>query len=322
MVMTALSLYHWDFNHIPTNIDPRSVTCSIAVFQWQPRASGKGLKKVNACRIRGYLIEPDCLYRKAREICNRLNEEGASVQNRPLWLQKEYAVRRPKALGREHPRDTLTASAVRSIRKQVMRRLLLPAGFVEGVQGTYARCRDDQIHAINFQASKWGGEYTINLAFHYAFLPPFFAGKPIQLSDYHLLDCAIGSRIGNFIPGARDRWFEYGNDHATVAAKLQENAELCLTIIDRYAKRWRDSLQWLTINPWKAVTLRRRIQPWHMLEHPAAFLGGIAAHHDRWEKLGDDVHSLVSEHDNLHWRKRELGLIRLARRFPNREWCQ
>jgi hypothetical protein len=282
--MGTLSLYHWDFNRLPKGIDPRSLTCSIAIFQWQPRASGKGLKKVNACRVCGYLIEPDRLYEKAREICDRLNAEGASVSKRPAWLQKQYSVPRPKGLMLERPRDELPASALRTIRRRKMQQVLIPEGFVEGAQGTYIRRRDNQIHLLNFQASKWGGEYTINLGFHYTFLPPQFAGKRIRLADYDELDCALRARIGDFIPGGLDRWFEYGKDRGRLATILEENARLCLTVLERYARRWRQPEKWLTVHPVTAAALRRRTRPWLILESPAAFMGGIAVHCNRWNE--------------------------------------
>src|SRR6185295_11648276 len=131
-----LSIYQWDFDHRPPTVDPPFLTFSIAIFQWQPKASGKGLKKVNASRVCGYGADPETMFAKAREICDRLNRERASVSSRPKWLQKQYSVPRPKWLINEPKGKELPPSVVRSIRESVMKRLLLPEGFVKATHAT------------------------------------------------------------------------------------------------------------------------------------------------------------------------------------------
>jgi hypothetical protein len=83
------------------------------------------------------------MYAKAQEICDRLNAEKASVANPPKWLQKQYSV--PEQVGLIVPRvqDDLRGSVVRSIRESVMKRILLPAGFMKGKGGTYVRQQGD-----------------------------------------------------------------------------------------------------------------------------------------------------------------------------------
>jgi len=91
---------------------------------------------------------------------------------------------------------------------------------------------------IYFQGSKYGGQYTVNLGFHYAFLNPFFARKRVPLSDYDLLDCALQARLGPFITG-RDQWFDYGTDRNSLEMTFEKNAADALKILSRYSKKWR-----------------------------------------------------------------------------------
>jgi hypothetical protein len=51
-------------------------TFSVGIFQWVPKANGKGLKKSAVVkRVRGYVSSPDKVYNKAREICSILQKE-------------------------------------------------------------------------------------------------------------------------------------------------------------------------------------------------------------------------------------------------------
>ena len=153
------------------------------------------------------MSDPDRVLEKARELCHRLNAESVNAENPPAWVQKQYSVPKPPDLIIEPLTDDLTGSQVRSIRLQVMKRLLLPLGYVKGKGGIYVRECDDQIHLIDFQPSKYGHEYTVNLGFHYTFMPAFFHRKQIKLTEYHQLDCAFHARIGNFLADRRDVWF-------------------------------------------------------------------------------------------------------------------
>jgi hypothetical protein len=100
--MTALSLYRWDYDRRRPSSEMPFLTFSIAIFQWQPKASGKGLKKVNASRVCGYGADPQSMYAKAQDICDRLNAENASVGERPKWLQRTYTVPKPNWLVVSH----------------------------------------------------------------------------------------------------------------------------------------------------------------------------------------------------------------------------
>jgi hypothetical protein len=96
--MTTHSLYRWDYDRSRPRATLPFLTFSIAIFQWQPKAAGKGLKRVNASRVHGYEADRKGVYAKAQEICDRLNTAGVDVGNKPSWLKKRYSVPRPKWL--------------------------------------------------------------------------------------------------------------------------------------------------------------------------------------------------------------------------------
>lgn len=68
--------FEFDFvgEYDPLNANRRNLfhskTFSVRVFQWIPRASGKGLKKSKCLkRIRGYVAQPEIVHEKAEQEC-------------------------------------------------------------------------------------------------------------------------------------------------------------------------------------------------------------------------------------------------------------
>src|SRR5262245_24233934 len=148
--MPEPAAYLWDFDRSQPGDELDFVTFSVGVFQWLPKASGRGLKKSTSIRVKGYAAEHKLVYHKAQELCRRLNHERGRSDNPPAWLQKQYSVPKPAHLVIERTTDDLTGAQVRGSRSQVMKRLLLPGGFVHAKGGTYVRKADDQIHLIDF----------------------------------------------------------------------------------------------------------------------------------------------------------------------------
>ena len=67
-------------------------------------------------------------------------------------------------------------------------------------KGIYLRRAAGQIHAIQFQASRWGGVYFVNVGFSYDFLPGEIAmqnGDGLDYTKFGLLDLLISVRLGN-----------------------------------------------------------------------------------------------------------------------------
>lgn len=223
--MNTRSIYHWDFNLLGSDFDPRFETCSIAIFQWQPKADGKGLKKVNASRVCGYTVEVAKVYALAQEICDRLIVEQASVAKRPAWLQKQYWVPRPKSVPPRLPIGRLSPATVRSLRERAMKQQLLPQGFVRGKDATWIRTQGQQIQLIYFQGSKYGDQYFVNLGIHFTPLTPLLAKKRIALNKYSYLDCGLQTRL----PGE----FLYGDDRPRLESLLNANVAACLKAFAR-----------------------------------------------------------------------------------------
>jgi len=305
--MSVTSIYHWDFDRrLPTK-DVPFVTFSIAIFQWQPKAAGKGLKKVNASRVCGYGMDPQRMYAKAQEICDRLNAEGASVTKRPKWLQKQYSVPKPPALVVPRTSSDLPGSVVRSIREAVMKRTLLRAGFVRGKAGTYVRQQGDQIHVIGFQAAMFGHRYTVNLGFHYSFLIPLFARRKIRLQKYYEIDCGLRARIGDFQKGNIDRWFDYGGERARLEKVFEENAADCLRILSDASKRFADPRRLLAGK--SAAINRRFVRPW--LDSDVSFGLFLAVCLGRKKAAVEVMSRLVEEADGDVRRHLEKQLRRI-----------
>jgi len=311
--MSILPLYHWDFDRIPADRDPAFLTMSIAIFQWLPRSSGKGLKKVNCSRVHGYQIERHRVYAKAQEVCDRLNSEQASALERPPWLQKQYSVPRPTTMPVERRTDQLSPATVRSIRERVMKQQLLPLGFVKSADATYVRKQGNQIHVINFQGSRYGGQYTVNLGFHYDFLFPDFAWKMIPLGKYVLVDCALQARIGNFIGNGHDRWFEYGLNRPQLAETFAENIAICQKVLARYGKKWANPDVWLEIPRNASSELPHQVGKWH-LPLPWSFLAGVAIKCGRWKIAESAIDELLILDFGPGSRKRNAKIGNLLRR--------
>jgi hypothetical protein len=137
-----------------------------------------------------------------------------------------------------------------------MKEELLPFQFVKGEGGTYVRRRDDQIHLIYFQGSKYGGEFRVNLAIHFAFIPPLFRRRRIKLHEFHLLDCSLRTDLCSFDAKNRD-WLKYGHDRAALRQILVNCASESLLILDRHAELWADPMAFLAFlksglkGPWR-----------------------------------------------------------------------
>jgi hypothetical protein len=235
--------YQWDYDRAAAEEMLRRGfdTFSVGVFQWVPKASGKGLKRSTAIRVLGYTADPESVFAKADELCRHLNDAGARADDPPPWLQKQYSVPKPTGLVIPRTTDDLTGAQVRSIREQVMKEELLPLGFVKGQAGTYVRQRGEQIHLIDFQPSTHGHRFTVNLAFHYTFIPPLFHRKAVPLSEFHLLDCILSARLGHFLPEHRDVWFDYGRDRGVLREVFVRCAAESLLVVDQHAERWSDA---------------------------------------------------------------------------------
>jgi len=66
--------YDWDGACKPGGMQCFGNTFSVGVFQWLPKASGKGLKRGKVIkRIKGYTAKPDDVYKQADQLCKELD---------------------------------------------------------------------------------------------------------------------------------------------------------------------------------------------------------------------------------------------------------
>lgn len=259
--------YRWTFDRTPFGHHDEFSTFSVGVYQWVPKASGKGLKKSKTIRVVGYVAEPERVYERAEELCRQLNEAHVRSDSVPNWVQKQYSV--PKPAGMVIPRRSseLTASQVRSIRLQIMREELLPLGFVRCVGGAYVRRRGNQIHLIHFNGC--GGEFQVSLAFHFTFVPPLFRRCTVGLSEFHLLDCGVRDLSALSLPEKRDAFFRYGEDRQQLRRTFQRCAAESLLMLDDYSERWGE------LREFYLAMRSGRNEQWHLTENDLV-LGCVA----------------------------------------------
>jgi len=61
-------------------------TFSVGIFQWVPKASGKGLKRTPVkFRIKGTTSNPDSVYERARIVCEKMNK-GWVPKTKSEWV--------------------------------------------------------------------------------------------------------------------------------------------------------------------------------------------------------------------------------------------
>jgi hypothetical protein len=257
--MADPQVYRWEYERSAWDSVPGATRFSVGIYQWLPKSSGKGLKKSNTIRVNGYVAEPQRVYDKADELCQRLNVEGVRADAPPDWVQKSYSLPKPPDVELGRFSDGLTGAQVRSVREKVMAEHLLPAGFISGDEpGTYVRLHGEQVHLINFQPSKYGGDFFVNVCFHFSFALPLFQQARVRLPQVQLLDCTLRARVGEFLSGQDDAdMYKYGNDREDLSQRLVWCATKSLDVFNREAERWSD-LTGLLLEP-----KRDALFPWH-----------------------------------------------------------
>lgn len=213
---------------------PEANTFSVAVYQRIPKASGKGLKKVSAIRVLGYVAAAEAVYDKAGQLCRRLNSEGARVGHLPAWVQKQYSVPMPEGLALNRTVPWLSGPEAKRARQRAARQHLLPCGFVQSHASTYARLVGEVVEVVNFRTSRWGGSLTVDLGLHYAFTPPCVRQQVMPWRTIDLLDCSLAAPLGFFFPPRRDVSIDFGNDPAALEAKCLRSCEQATESLGRY----------------------------------------------------------------------------------------
>jgi hypothetical protein len=134
-------------------------------------------------------------------------------------------------------------------KRRVLKEVLGPAGFVRG-NSIYVAKIGSQIHGIDFQASRRGDGYFVNLLFHYDFLPGFFQGKIVAYSKMHYLDMLFSSRLDDFFPpqAGQGIWY-YTEDRDFLEQTLAENATNAISVLENQGEKWRNPAILLELVP-------------------------------------------------------------------------
>ena len=226
--------FEWSFDRSQFDTaSDRYTTFSVGVFQWLPKAAGRGFKKSKTIRILGYVSAPFDVYQKAAELCQRLNREKVLWDKPPAWLQSQYSVTRP-ATEPPPPKpaaDEVDARKFRQIRKRVFKELLEPLGY--DVSSTVSAKLDDGVimQIIEIQFSTNSPTYVINFGQHFSGLP---ATASILAGREKLFDFAgeylLNGRLNH--PEARGM-LEYGDTLEKAEAQFRWLVRLCLDDLEK-----------------------------------------------------------------------------------------
>jgi hypothetical protein len=114
---------------------------------------------------------------------------------------------------------------------QLLKRDFSPLLRADGFKGsgtTFRRIKDDAIHVLNIQGSRYGGQCCVNLGLHYSFLATA-AGRPVtdamKVKEY---ECNFRDRIHE--AHESDHWWAYGATEAKSEANVAN-------LIDMYRRR-------------------------------------------------------------------------------------
>jgi len=124
----------------------------------------------------------------------------------------------------------------RSARYRAFERPLAEAGFVEG-KHLWVRSRGDQIHAVGLQTHQ--GQYAINLAFHYSFLPSFEEFDVLPPEELHELGFMLRTRLSSVLTGY-DRWCDMEAPRSVLEAEMGQCAADSLRVLDECSQSWAD----------------------------------------------------------------------------------
>ncbi len=82
-------------------------------------------------------------------------------------------------------------------KSRVLKRVFQPADFIKGKK-MFVRKVSGQIHAVQFQASTWGGKYFVNVGLSFDCLPGMSSiehGIHLDFSELDVLDLFIYARL-------------------------------------------------------------------------------------------------------------------------------
>lgn len=95
--------------------------------------------------------------------------------------------------------------------------LLRAEGF-KGSGTTFRRIKNEIIHVVNIQGSRYGGQCCVNLCVHLSFLPIPGMDLLIDPKKVKEYECRFRSRLHE--PGEDEHWWSYGTTEAEAEAGL------------------------------------------------------------------------------------------------------
>ena len=143
------------------------------------------------------------------------------------------------------------ADKFKSSKADVFTRVLAPMGFEKG-KLIYLRPATEQLHAIDFQASRWGSKYFVNIGFSYEFLPGFLSATDCSGADYKsfdLLDLLMHIRLDEIMPDPCPREWSFDQHPESAQMQMETAAKNAIACIDVFAKRWSEPATFLEAIP-------------------------------------------------------------------------
>ena len=136
-----------------------------------------------------------------------------------------------------------------NLTRQVFNSTFRPRGYCKG-NSMYYSLLDRQIHAIQFQASKYGGRYFVNAGFHFNFLPRMLDLRfDVDLSQFYILDFLMYIRLENLMPESYPRDWAYGINVEKDVRQLSKNAENAIAAIEEIGSRWKEPVSFINAFP-------------------------------------------------------------------------
>ena len=236
--MADQQAYNWtyDRSEFDSSGDMYS-TFSIGLYQWLPKASGKGFKKSKTIRVKGYVADPESAYQKADELVHRLNKENVMLDSRPAWVKNQFSVPRPADLPATPKEETglLDAAKFRRVRIRVIKDLLAPLGYDVSSSVAAKRSEPDYMSIIEFQAGQSSPRYTVNVGYHFQCIAGLGAVHPQRTGIFdYACDYILNTRINRLL-GTKDQWFDYCATPESAERQLRDQIQTCLAAVDALA---------------------------------------------------------------------------------------
>lgn len=133
----------------------------------------------------------------------------------------------------------------KSLRRSLSKKLLQAQGFIAG-KGAYVRHLGIQWHAIDLQVSQYGHGYTMNVGFHYDFLPSLAHLDCRPVTEFGAGSFLLWSRTQSLRGrGHEETWSKFNVDSDNFCRELDFNINESLAVLTDCAVKWADPFWFL-----------------------------------------------------------------------------